>query len=159
MSASVDPFVGRHPAQLDLIAALDRVVVLLETIKSSVNDASRLTDAASGSNRTQSDSLIPLPIEVTGRPGAPDLRLRGGEQSGTAPTGSGYKSTRPAGLTDREREVIKLVADGLSNAHIAEELFISPNTVARHIAGIFAKTESENRVQAANYAREHSLLD
>ena len=159
MSTSIDPFVGRHTAFSDLIAALDHAVFLLETIKTSVGHASHLTDAANGSTRTRSNSLIPLPIEVTGKPGESSLRWRAGEQPGTAPSDNGYTSTDPAGLTGREREVIKLVADGLSNAHIAEELFISTNTVARHIAGIFAKTESENRVQAANYAREHGLLD
>lgn len=159
MSAPIDPFVRRHPALSDLIAALDHAVFLLETIKSSVDHASYLTDAANGSTRARSNSLIPLPIEVTGKPGESSLRWRAGEQPGAASSDNGYTSTDPAGLTGREREVIKLVADGLSNAHIAEELFISTNTVARHIAGIFAKTESENRVQAANYAREHGLLD
>jgi DNA-binding NarL/FixJ family response regulator len=72
--------------------------------------------------------------------------------------GDGSTGDNSAGLTDRECEVIQLIANGLSNAHIAEELFISTNTVARHIAGIFGKTDCENRVQAANYAREHNLL-
>ena len=46
-----------------------------------------------------------------------------------------------------------------SNADIADQLFISTNTVARQISGNYSKTESENRVQDANYSREHRLLD
>ena len=81
-----------------------------------------------------------------------------GEQNADAVPRADTVSSSPA-LTGREQEVIGLIALGLSNASIAGQLFISTNTVARHVAGIFSKTESENRVQAANYAREHSLLD
>src|SRR5262249_40566648 len=52
---------------------------------------------------------------------------------------AGARMALPAGLTAREAEVLRLVAAGLSNAAIAERLFLSPNTVKVHVANIFAK--------------------
>ena len=65
----------------------------------------------------------------------------------------------PAGLTQREVEVLGLVAAGKSNADIAEELVISPNTVVRHVSNILAKTGSSNRTEAARYASQNGLVE
>ncbi len=64
----------------------------------------------------------------------------------------------PDGLTQREVEVLALVAAGKSNADIAKELVISPNTVVRHVSNILAKTGSSNRTEAAAYATRHGLV-
>ena len=63
----------------------------------------------------------------------------------------------PDGLTQREVEVLSLVASGKSNADIAQELVISLNTVVRHVSNILAKTGSANRTEAARYASQHGL--
>ncbi len=63
----------------------------------------------------------------------------------------------PDGLTQREVEVLALVAAGKSNADIAAELVISPNTVVRHVSNILAKTGSSNRTEAALYASQNGL--
>ncbi|MBN1139375.1 MAG: response regulator transcription factor [Anaerolineae bacterium] len=63
----------------------------------------------------------------------------------------------PAGLSRREAEVLKLVAAGLSNRDIAERLALSESTVARHVSSIFAKTATDNRVEAAGFAHRHGL--
>jgi two-component system, NarL family, response regulator LiaR len=63
-----------------------------------------------------------------------------------------------AELTDREREVLRLIAEGKENAQIAEELFISIQTVKNHVSNILAKLEVENRVQAAVRAVQGRLL-
>ncbi|WP_448627802.1 helix-turn-helix transcriptional regulator [Geodermatophilus sp. URMC 64] len=65
----------------------------------------------------------------------------------------------PAGLTARETEVLRLLADGMLNREIAERLFISENTAANHVRSILAKTGSGNRTQAARFAVLHRLLD
>src|SRR3954469_512889 len=52
-------------------------------------------------------------------------------------------------LTDRELAIFKRLASGKSNHEIAEDLSLSPNTVANHVAGILAKLHLENRIQAA----------
>ncbi|MBN1979205.1 MAG: hypothetical protein JW918_17550, partial [Anaerolineae bacterium] len=61
-------------------------------------------------------------------------------------------------LTPREDEVLQLLAAGASNAQIAGELFITVNTVKRHITHILGKLEAENRTQAAMRARELGLV-
>jgi DNA-binding NarL/FixJ family response regulator len=63
----------------------------------------------------------------------------------------------PDGLTEREAEVLALIAAGLSNTEIAERLFVAETTVKTHINRIFAKTQSRDRAQAALYARRHGL--
>jgi DNA-binding NarL/FixJ family response regulator len=63
-----------------------------------------------------------------------------------------------AELTARETEVLRLIADGKENAQIAEELFISVQTVKKHVSNILAKLEVENRVQAAVQAVRSRLL-
>jgi DNA-binding NarL/FixJ family response regulator len=61
-------------------------------------------------------------------------------------------------LSARECEVVALVADGLSNAEIAEELGIARNTVKNHLRSILAKLGVRNRAQAAAYAVSHGLV-
>ncbi len=64
----------------------------------------------------------------------------------------------PDGLTEREVEVLRLLAEGLSNRAIAERLYISTNTAANHVRNILIKTGAANRTQAAMYAADHELL-
>jgi predicted ATPase/DNA-binding CsgD family transcriptional regulator len=63
----------------------------------------------------------------------------------------------PAGLSAREVDVLKLVARGLTNARIARELFISPNTVNRHLNSIYRKLGVTSRAAATRFASEHHL--
>jgi DNA-binding NarL/FixJ family response regulator len=62
-------------------------------------------------------------------------------------------------LTEREREVLRLVAEGLSNRLIAERLYISPKTASVHVSRIIAKLDVANRVEAAAVAHRLGLLD
>jgi DNA-binding CsgD family transcriptional regulator len=60
------------------------------------------------------------------------------------------------GLSGREREVLRLVAEGLANKTIAQRLFLSPRTVEKHVERLLAKTGSTNRAQLVTYAVNHS---
>ncbi len=64
---------------------------------------------------------------------------------------------RPTPLTDRETEVLALIADGLSNAEIATRLVVSEATVKTHINRIFAKIAARDRAQAVRWAFQHGL--
>jgi ATP/maltotriose-dependent transcriptional regulator MalT len=68
------------------------------------------------------------------------------------------REPRPTVLTERECEVLRLVAAGRSNREIAAALVISTHTVARHVQNIFAKAGLSSRVAATAYAYEHDLL-
>ncbi len=63
-----------------------------------------------------------------------------------------------ASLTEREREVIELVAKGYKNQKIGEILFISEPTVRRHLGGIFSKLEVADRLELLVYAIEHGIV-
>ncbi len=62
------------------------------------------------------------------------------------------------GLTEREREILTLVAQGASNRQIGEQLFITEGTVKNHMSNILSKLGLRDRTQAALYAREHLML-
>jgi HD-GYP domain-containing protein (c-di-GMP phosphodiesterase class II)/DNA-binding CsgD family transcriptional regulator len=65
----------------------------------------------------------------------------------------------PADLTDREVEVLRLIARGRSNREVAERLFISAKTVGRHVENTYRKIGVSSRAAAAVFAMEHRLLD
>jgi DNA-binding NarL/FixJ family response regulator len=67
-------------------------------------------------------------------------------------------ATIRAELSDREIEVLKLIANGKDNAQIARELFISPKTVKNHISNILMKLQIDNRIQAAVYAVRSGIV-
>jgi DNA-binding NarL/FixJ family response regulator len=60
-------------------------------------------------------------------------------------------------LTDREHQVIALIAEGLKNKQIAKRLFISETTVTHHLSSIFSKLEVTDRLELVIYAFGHSL--
>ncbi|MCF6379792.1 response regulator transcription factor [Nocardioides KLBMP 9356] len=62
-------------------------------------------------------------------------------------------------LTDRELEVLRLVAKGLNNREVAKELFISENTVKNHVRNILEKLQLHSRMEAVMYAMREKLLD
>ena len=74
-----------------------------------------------------------------------------------APTGQAATVTA-ADLTERELEVLRLLADGLDNRQIGEALYLSPTTVKRHVSTIVVKLGVSNRVQAAIWAVRAGLI-
>jgi DNA-binding NarL/FixJ family response regulator len=68
------------------------------------------------------------------------------------------RQTLPAGLSAREVEVLGLVAEGCSNAQIAQRLVISRRTAEHHVQHIYTKIGVSSRAAAALFAMEHHLL-
>jgi DNA-binding NarL/FixJ family response regulator len=75
-------------------------------------------------------------------------------RTGPGPT---VATERVGSLTPREGEVLRLIAAGLENAEIAQELVISERTARNHVASILEKLQMRNRIQAAVYAVKHGL--
>ncbi|MEU9421098.1 response regulator transcription factor [Streptomyces sp. NPDC051577] len=76
-----------------------------------------------------------------------------------AQEGQAAGSSRPGSLTDREREVLSLIADGRSNREIARALVLSEKTVKTHVSNILMKLDLSDRTQAALWAVRHGIVD
>jgi DNA-binding NarL/FixJ family response regulator len=87
---------------------------------------------------------------------APSITRRVIEQFARLPPPRATKAI--SGLTDREQEVLKLIARGLSNAEIAAQLFVSDATIKSHVAHLLAKLQLRDRVQAVVFAYESGLV-
>ncbi len=77
-----------------------------------------------------------------------------------AAAGQAVRRRRPrtAGLTDRQLQVLRLVAQGLSNREIATRLVVSPRTAERHVQDIYDRIGVASRAGAALFAMQHDLL-
>jgi DNA-binding NarL/FixJ family response regulator len=147
--------------QLTSIAPLARVVVL--TISSDDSDVMDAVMAGACGYLLKDSSIHDLVGGIRAAAAGESLispqiaakvlqRLRAHETSEDA----AQKVT--AELSDREIEVLKLIANGKDNADIAQELYISPKTVKNHISNILMKLQIENRIQAAVYAVRSGLV-
>lgn len=100
--------------------------------------ASAATRAALDASPGRTPALPPAPVADAAGPADPAEEL---------------------GLTPRERDVLRLVADGRSNRQIAEKLFISPKTASVHVSNILAKLGVSGRAEAAAVAHRLRLVD
>jgi DNA-binding NarL/FixJ family response regulator len=135
-------------------------VIILTTFELDEYVFEALRAGASGFllKRTEPEQLVEA-IRVVARGEAllsPSVTRRLIEEFTRRPqTGSGERLTM---LTDREREVLVLIARGLSNQELAEQLFIADNTVKTHIKRIFTKLGARDRAQAIVIAYECGLV-
>jgi DNA-binding CsgD family transcriptional regulator len=114
--------------------------------------------------------LTGLCLRALGDPESADLEFEAArecfERLGAAPdlarldavTGRAPAGIRPGGLTDREVEVVRLVAAGHTNRAIAGRLCLSEKTVARHLANVYAKLDVPSRAAATAFAYDHGLV-
>lgn len=88
---------------------------------------------------------------------APEVTKRVIERFAQPSLAPAVASPAPIDLTDREREVLRLLAQALSNAEIAAELFIGEATVKSHVSNLLAKLGARDRVAAVVFAHTHGL--
>ena len=69
-----------------------------------------------------------------------------------------HQKINELGLSQREYEVLKEIANGLSNKQIAEKLFVSESTIKTHVSNLLIKMDAQRRTQAVQIARESGLL-
>jgi two-component system nitrate/nitrite response regulator NarL len=157
---------GGIEATRQLRAALPEIHVLILTISENEDDLrAALLAGANGYLLKSSDFeqlLTSLDRLAAGQAAAsPEIltklveQLRNGEAPAAGPRRRGEPRRE---LSEREREILALIAQGASNRQIAQQLYLSENTVRTHLAHILEKLGLENRVQAAAYALRHGLV-
>jgi len=137
----------------DLVAAIVRPTYerAVTHVRAQLGEAAFTSASAKGRTLTPEhvlaqEGILPSPSAAPERSQA---------QPPPAPTESpGY----PAGLTEREVQVLRLVAQGLTNTQIAERLILSPHTVHAHISSIHSKLGITSRSAATRFALEHKLV-
>ena len=117
-----------------------------------------LQRAASG-DRAKAQSLLEKSLSIATELGMKPLMARVTERLEQVQTQPYAAPAYPDGLTEREVEVLRLIAAGKTNLEIAEELVIAEGTARRHVANIYEKIGAANRVEAAAYANQHGLLE
>jgi DNA-binding NarL/FixJ family response regulator len=131
-----------------ILAALQAGAAGFLTKNASPDDIRRALEAAASGQAVLDAAAAARLVLAAGR-----------EAAAGRPGADGPPGVLPDGLTEREGEVLALIAQGLSNAEIASQLFVSRSTVKTHINQIFAKTNSRDRAQAIVYAQHHGLSD
>lgn len=136
---------------------------VLETLRAGARgyltkDADRLHIAQTLHSAVAGLAVLDPRVQATLLAAASAAPADAGRQAGRQEAGPGVRpAPLPDGLTQREAEILTLIARGRTNGEIAAELFLSGNTVKTHVNRVFAKTGSRDRLAAAHYARRHGL--
>jgi len=118
----------------------------------------RMAEAlAEGGRREEAAQQWHLAAKVATRVGARPLRQALDDLARRARIGDAPHHTHEAGLTTREREVLRLLAAGRSNREIAAVLYIAPKTASVHVSNILAKLNANSRTEAAAIAHREGL--
>jgi len=138
----------RSEAVLELALCADRPNVTTELVAKYLNDPS--------ANQQQRLAAVDALARI-GTTHARDLLARVGQRRDEVGSAAATAAQRPGvGLSQREVEVLTLAGNGLTNKQIADKLFLSPHTIARHLANARAKLGASNRAEAAVLLRRPS---
>lgn len=124
---------------------LDRYALIAQAPSHSPKPEPTPTEARSRANSQPEADFITQKSET-------DDSLRDNSASRPSP------SQNAPSLTQRERQVLDLLTEGLSNIQIGSTLHLSPRTVEKHVSSLFRKTESNNRAELVRFAMEHHLV-
>jgi DNA-binding NarL/FixJ family response regulator len=155
------PGMSGHDAIRQIAATAPRTQVLVLTISTSEDDVIEAVLAGACGYLLKDASISDILTGVRAAAAGESMvsprmaktlleQVRLHERSDTRPTVND--------LSTREKEVLRLVAEGKDNATIAQELFISPYTVKNHISNILLKLQVDNRIQAAVRAVSDSMI-
>jgi DNA-binding NarL/FixJ family response regulator len=155
------PGMSGHDAIRKIAASAPRTQVLVLTISTSEDDVVEAVLAGACGYLLKDASISDILTGVRAAAAGESMvsprmaktlleQMRLHERSDTRPTVND--------LSTREKEVLRLVAEGKDNATIAQELFISPYTVKNHISNILLKLQVDNRIQAAVRAVSDSMI-
>ncbi len=138
-----------------------RTAVIMVTMHDNPNylrDAVRAGAAGYLLKDVSGEELIDAVRQVASGGAFIESQMLKGMLSEMKPTGQ-PASSAAKNLTKREREILSLVAEGMSNREIAEKLVLSPETVKSHVAAILEKLNVSDRTQAAIYAVRNGLVE
>jgi len=119
---------------------------------------SQLGEPAFEEARAKGRAMTPAQVLASPEAFAPQVQKPAQAAPGPAPIPPAGHPSYPAGLTAREMEVLRLVAQGLTDAQVAEQLVISPRTVNFHLTSIYSKLGVSSRSAATRHALEHHLV-
>jgi ATP/maltotriose-dependent transcriptional regulator MalT len=120
--------------------------------------AEALLQRSRAEDRAKTISLLDEALTISRELGMRPLMERVAARLDGLAAGSPPAPAYPDGLTQREVEVLRLIAQGRSNPEIAQELVVSIRTVTTHVSNIFSKINAANRAEAATYAIRHGLM-
>jgi predicted ATPase/DNA-binding CsgD family transcriptional regulator len=143
---------GRAEAYFERALERNREMGASTWVAHTAYEYGRLLRGRGGAARARADALLGEAATLAERIGMAGL-LAKVRALGFAPTGAGL----PDDLSPREAQLLALVARGLSNREVGEELTISEHTAANHMRSILRKTGCANRTEAASYAHRHGL--
>lgn len=144
------------PYKLQLKGDWDAAAVAWAALPSPFEEAMALLDGDDAAQRRALSILDGLGANAAAERARSDLRARGVKNVARGPRAS--TRANAAGLTRRQMDVLALIDRGLSNAEIAEKLFVSAKTVDHHVSAILAKLDATTRGEAAAIARDAGLL-
>ena len=154
----LDRAAGRHA---EAAAHLERALTLAGSDSSPHQRALALValvgSRGAAGEPTAAGAQLTEPCTRTASPDAAPPPDRAERSEARGATSVRTPSACPRGLTRREVEVLRLVAQGLTDAQVAERLYLSPRTVGRHLASIYNKLGVATRLAATRFALEHGL--
>jgi DNA-binding NarL/FixJ family response regulator len=152
-----------EPSGLELIACAREAVPSLRTIVLSMDEDPQVIDEAlaAGASAYVVKTAHPDDLASAVRQAfSHSVYVPGRQQNGSVRSAPEHaKRDKSAGLTRRELEILRLVADGHSNAQLARMLWVTEQTVKFHLSNIYRKLGVANRTEASRWAHVHGLLE
>jgi DNA-binding CsgD family transcriptional regulator len=122
-----------------------------------LDEAASSPDVDTADMAAERDALVKNALASFEQLGMSEWQIRAKELSGRVDAPVSPIGELPAGLSEREAEVLRLVARGLSDRQISDQLFVSPRTINSHIRNMLNKTGAVNRTELSVWAVEQGL--